>query len=117
MPGQEGKRASPYTGGMFRIRLKVPDTYPSASPEVYFATKTWHPNVDWATGKVCMDDVFGGNAWKPTMGIRTVLQEVRNMLAERTDGGVNAEARKEMAEDLDAFDKHAKDITTKYAMD
>lgn len=99
------------------MRLKFSDTYPANAPEVYFATKTWHPNIDWASGKVCMDDVLGGNAWKPTMGIKGVLEELRTMLSERTDGGVNAEARREVAENMDAFDKHAKDITQKYAVD
>lgn len=64
-----------------------------------------------------MDDVLGGNTWKPTMGIKGVLQELRNMLAERSEGGVNAEARKEMSEDMDAFDKHAREMTQKYAVD
>ena len=112
-----GPRPSPFAGGVFRVRLVVPDTYPAAPPEAHFATKTWYPRVDWASGKVCMDDVLGGAAWVPSLGLRGVLAEVRAMLAAVADGGVNAEALKEMQEDLDAFDKHAREMTLRYATD
>jgi ubiquitin-protein ligase len=117
VPDAQGERPSPYAGGMFRVRMKFPDSYPATAPEVFFATKTWHPNVDWTSGKVCMDDVLGGNVWKPTMGVRGVLAELRSMLGERSDGGVNADARKELAEDVASFDKHAREVTLKYATD
>lgn len=116
-PNGAAGRPSPFAGGVFRVRLVVPDGYPAAPPEAHFATKTWYPRVDWASGKVCMDDVLGGAAWVPALGIRGVLAEVRAMLAAVADGGVNAEALKEMQDDLDVFDKHAREVTQRYACD
>jgi len=48
-----GPEGSPFAGGIFTLKIVIPDEYPKRVPRVEFVTPIFHPNVQ--NGKICME--------------------------------------------------------------
>lgn len=61
---------TPYTGGVFRVKLALGKDFPATPPKAYFLTKIFHPNVA-PNGEICVNTLK--KDWKPDLGIKHVL--------------------------------------------
>ena len=66
-----GPQGTPYSQGLWKLHLKIPEDYPKSPPKAAFKTRIWHPNVEEASGSVCVDTLK--RDWESKLTLRDVL--------------------------------------------
>jgi ubiquitin-conjugating enzyme E2 D/E len=74
-----GPADSPYSGGVFKLKILFPIDYPFKCPTVSFTTKIYHPNINSA-GIICLD-ILKTN-WSPALTISKVLLSICSLLTD-----------------------------------
>jgi ubiquitin-conjugating enzyme E2 S len=109
-----GPVGTPYAGGVWRLHLDIPPTYPTAPPTAQFRTRLWHPNIDEATGAVCVETLK--RDWSSTLKLRDVLVTISCLLIQPNPASaLNEAAGKLASEDWDGFCRRAKLMTDIHA--
>jgi ubiquitin-conjugating enzyme E2 S len=109
-----GPVGTPYSSGVWRLHLEIPPTYPTAPPTAQFRTRLWHPNIDEATGAVCVETLK--RDWSSALKLRDVLVTISCLLIQPNPASaLNEAAGKLASEDWDGFCRRAKLMTEIHA--
>ncbi|PSS11391.1 Ubiquitin-conjugating enzyme like [Actinidia chinensis var. chinensis] len=110
-----GPKDSPYQGGVWKVRVELPDAYPYKSPSIGFANKIYHPNIDEISGSVCLDVI--NQAWSPMFDLVNVFEVFLPQLLMYPNAAdpLNGEAAALLMQDRTAFEQRVKEYCEKYA--
>ena len=109
-----GPQGTPYSEGLWKLHLKIPEDYPRSPPKAAFRTRIWHPNVEEKTGHVCVDTLK--KDWEPKLTLRDVLITISCLLIHpNPDSALNATAGHLLQDDYDQFARQARLMTSIHA--
>uniref|UniRef100_A0A1A9WF61 E2 ubiquitin-conjugating enzyme n=1 Tax=Glossina brevipalpis TaxID=37001 RepID=A0A1A9WF61_9MUSC len=109
----EGPVDTPYSGGIFRVKLVLGKDFPRSPPKAFFTTKIFHPNVA-NNGEICVDTLK--QDWKPHLGIKHILLTIKCLLiVPNAESALNGEAGKLLLESYDDYSQRAKMMTEIHA--
>jgi ubiquitin-conjugating enzyme E2 H len=110
-----GPNNSLYQGGVWRLRVELPDAYPYKSPSIGFINKIYHPNVDEMSGSICLDVI--NQTWSPMFDLVNVFEQFlpQLLLYPNPSDPLNGEAAALMMRDRTAYELRVKEYCEKYA--
>ena len=111
----KGPRDSPYEGGVWRVRVELPDSYPHKSPSVGFANHIFHPNVCPLGGAVCLDVL--NQTWSAMYDLVNVFDVFlpQLLLYPNPEDPLNDDAARMMRADPARFAEKVRELTRAHA--
>ncbi len=111
----EGPKATPYEGGIFRVKLIIPNDFPVVAPKGLFITKIFHPNIS-EKGDICVNTLkkdWNSHQWS----LYNLFEVIKCLLIiPFPQSALNEEAGKLFMENYEEYFKIAKMYTKIYAM-
>jgi ubiquitin-conjugating enzyme E2 D/E/ubiquitin-conjugating enzyme E2 H len=111
----KGPADSPYEGYNFIVGFTLTEHFPFKSPSVGFRTRIYHPNVDEASGSICLDSL--NKTWSPAFSLENVMQQLSYLLQYPNPADpFNREAAALMTQNEPQFKAYAKMHCAKHAL-
>ena len=109
-----GPADSPYSGGVFKLKINFPVDYPFKPPHVQFTTKIYHPNINTA-GLICLDILK--NQWSPALTVSKVLLSITSLLTDpNPDDPLMPDIANLYKSDKATYESEARASTQRYAV-
>ncbi|CCE66061.1 hypothetical protein TPHA_0O00920 [Tetrapisispora phaffii CBS 4417] len=110
-----GPKDTPYEGGVWRLHVELPDNYPYKSPSIGFVNKIFHPNIDIASGSICLDVI--NSTWSPLYDLLNIIEWMIPGLLKEPNGSdpLNNEAAGLQLHDKKIYEEKIKEYIDKYA--
>lgn len=111
----DGPKGTPYESGSWQIRFTFATTYPFTSPSVGFVEHIMHPNIDWASGSVCLDAL--NKKWSPVFTLKHIMDSLLPYLLAypNPEDPLNREAALLMQESPEIYTRKVIEATKRYA--
>ena len=109
-----GPNESPYSGGIFKLRIVFPETYPFKPPKVKFKTKILHPNIN-SSGSICLDIL--NKSWSPVIRISKMLLSICSLLCDpNPEDPLNANIASIYKTNIEEYNKLVRNYTLSHAV-
>ncbi|KAL8920651.1 MAG: hypothetical protein Q9208_006133 [Pyrenodesmia sp. 3 TL-2023] len=106
---------APFSGGLWKIHVELPDQYPYKSPSIGFVNRIFHPNIDELSGSVCLDVI--NQTWSPMFDMINIFEVFLPQLLRYPNptDPLNGEAAALLMRDPKTYDLKVKEYVTRYA--
>ena len=110
-----GPAESLYQGGFFKVSVELPENYPLKSPSVGFNTKIFHPNIDEASGSICLDVI--NQTWSPMYDLVNIFDVFlpQLLLYPNPSDPLNGAAASLMSKNREAYNLRVRELVKRTA--
>ncbi|KAG6155303.1 Ubiquitin-conjugating enzyme E2 8 [Claviceps purpurea] len=111
----KGPAETPFEGGLWKVHVELPDSYPYKSPSIGFVNRIFHPNIDELSGSVCLDVI--NQTWSPMYDMLNIFEVFLPQLLRYPNptDPLNGEAAAMLIREPKSYDAKVKDYVLKYA--
>jgi ubiquitin-conjugating enzyme E2 H len=112
---ERGAHLAPFSGGIWKIHVELPDQYPFKSPSIGFMNKIFHPNIDELSGSVCLDVI--NQTWSPMFDMINIFEVFLPQLLRYPNPSdpLNGEAAALLMRHPKEYEQRVKEYVQRYA--